>query len=351
MAGFEMPQEEDVNKPDANDDPISRAISETLGETNEQNTGAEGGDEGKKPEDGKQQSEAGADRSGGDKNDNKQQAPDGKGKKDEKQASPANGDLTLPDGSVVKAGAERRHYEGRRLAEQQLSMRTNELKQANDSKQRVVDELNTLKSSVQSLHGAEPAQIATGLKIVRDLTRDPVGTLKSLLTEAVAAGYTIEGIAQGIDVNSIRQSFEAKLQPLLEQNQQQEQQQKITQDIEAEVTQFFGTHPDAVIHDALIAQVMQKNPSLDIRDAYYQLKMAANDRGLDWTQPLVPQMQASEQQQQNNQQQQQQKPMPNGRTPANAAQAEPADKIAVAHESTDMGSIVKQAMRESGLSI
>lgn len=351
MPGFEMPEEEDVNELDAKNDPISRAINSTLGETDAEDTSTESGDEGKKQEDGTKQQEAGPDSSGDNKNNNQQQATDKKGKKDEKPTGAANGDLTLVDGTVVKAGKERRYYERAELTRQQLSMRTNELQQANASKERIQQELNTLKNTVQSLHGAEPAHVATGIKLVRDLTRDPVGTLKALLTEAVAAGYTIEGIGAGIDAQSIRQSLESKIQPLLEQQQQQQTVEQTTQQIEQEVTQFFAAFPDAVPHDALIAQVMERNPSLTISDAYFQLKSAAIDRGLDWSKPLVPQMQASEQQQQPSQQQQQQKPMPNGRTPVNAEQAQAADKIAVAHESTDMGSIVKAAMRESGLNI
>lgn len=351
MAGLEMPndgEEQQDNK--LADDPISRAISGTLGEEGE-DIDPESGDEGSGEEDGKQQQDAGQDSSGGDKNDNKQQAPDGKGKKDKEQAGTTNnGDLRLADGTVVKGGAERRHYEKARLFEQQLSMAKNELQQANNSRQQLQNELNTLKQTVQQVQGADPAHVATGVKLVRDLSRDPVGTLKTLLTEAIGAGYTIDGIAAGIDAAAIRQSLEAKLQPYIDAAQQQQQAQQTDQEIEQEVGQFFAQYPDARLHDELIAGVMQKNPQLSMTEAYYQLKLAVVDRGLDWSQPLVPQMQAGEQQQQSPQQQQQ-KPMPNGRTPANATQATPADKIPVAHESTDMSSIVKQAMRESGLKI
>lgn len=352
MPGFEMPDDGDKvqdNKPA--DDPISRAISETLGEKDSEDSGTESGNEGTEPKDGQQQQDAGQGGNSDNKDNNKEQTADVKGKKDEKQAGAANGDLTLSDGTVVKGGAERRHYEARKLAEQQLSMRSNELQQANASRERIQNEYNQLKQTVQQLHGADPVQVATGLRLVRDLTRDPAGTLRTLLTEAIGAGYTVEGIGQGIDAASIRQSLEQKLQPFIDAQQQQQEQQQTQQQVEQEVQQFFAQHPDAVIHDALIAAVIQKDPSLSMSEAYYQLRSSAIDRGLDWSQPLVPQIKASEQQQQNNQQQQQQKPMPNGRAPANADQAQTADKIAVAHESTDMGSIVKQAMRESGLNI
>jgi hypothetical protein len=46
--------------------------------------------------------------------------------------------------------------------------------------------------------------LATAVRMFTDLQRDPAGTLKKLLAEAVALGHTVEGIGQGIvDVAAI----------------------------------------------------------------------------------------------------------------------------------------------------
>lgn len=333
-------------------DNISRYLDNELGVEGEetQDTDTESGDKGKETKDGGKSSDARSDSSSDNKNGNTEQKSNEKGKKDEAKAGDTHaGDLKLEDGTVVKNGAERRFYERAQLAERQLSMRTNELQQANQSRQRIQDELNSLRSSAQALHGADPAHVSTGLKLVRDLQRDPAGTLKTLLTEAMAAGYTVEGIAGGVDAQAIRNAVLAQFQPLVDASQQQTQQQEIEQRAQEEVTQFYTNFPDARIHDEVLAAVMDKNPQLDMAGAYYQLKLAAIERGLDWSKPLAPQMQAGEQQQQQPQQQQQ-KPMPNGRQ-SNGAATTPANKVVVAHESTETSDIVKSAMREAGLNI
>lgn len=331
-------------------DPIARYLDSVVddGDKSEENkdAGAEGGE---KQEDAKQLTDVKSG-DGSDKDGKSQSKPNEAGEKDKGSGSAAKpGDLVENGVVVARAGAERRHYEKAKLAESQLSMRSNELKQANDSRERLQNELNTLRNTVQSLNGADPQHLATGVKLVRDLQRDPAGTLKTLLTEAMAAGYTVEGIGAGIDTNSIRQAMMQQIEPLLTAQQQNEQQTQQAQALEQEVTQFYSSHPDALVHDEVIAAVISKNPQMPLSDAYFQLRNSVIDRGLDWSKPLAPQMQDTSEQ--NKQQQPQQKPMPNGRGPSGQTQLANADRTVVAHESTSSGDIVKAAMREAGLKI
>jgi hypothetical protein len=53
---------------------------------------------------------------------------------------------------------------------------------------------------MQSSSSLPPAHLATAVRMFTDLQRDPSGTLKKLLAEAVALGHTVEGIGQGVDV-------------------------------------------------------------------------------------------------------------------------------------------------------
>ena len=335
--------------PNRSSDPIARYLDATIGvdgaET-DPNADPKSGAENKDGKDGGKQAADGQASDSGNKDDLGKPGADQKGKKDEGKTGAA-GDLTLPDGTVVKAGAERRFYERNKLTESQLSMRSNELQQANQARERLQTELNTLKNTVQSTQGAEPQVVATGVKLVRDLQRDPQGTLRNLLTEAVAAGYTIDGIGAGIDVQSIRDAFQRQLAPLLEAQQQQEQGKQVNTEIEQQVTQFYTQHPDATMHDEVIAAIIAKNPQFSLTDAYYQLRNAVIDRGLDWSKPLGAQLEASEQ----TQQQPPAKPMPNGRGPNGTSQVADAGRTVVAHESTDMGSIIKAAMRDNGMNI
>ncbi len=342
----------DMNDGKATDDPIGRYLDSVVGAEDGEDSANLEATEGNKDASDKSSAEPTvvAKPSTSDNKDSAgKQGTDKKGAKDESKASPAAGDLTLQDGTVVKAGVERRLYdkyqEKAKLAESQLSMKTNELNQANASRQRVEQELAQLKTTVSSLNGADPQVVSTGLKLVKDLQRDPTGTLKALLTEALAAGYTIEGIGAGVDAQSIRAEVLKQFEPLQQQLSVQQQEQQTNQAIEQEVTTFYTQFPDARVHDDVIAAVIQKNPQLSLSEAYYQLRSATIDRGLDWSQPLAPQLAGEQQQQQT-----QQKPMVNGRTVVEGQLAD-ADKTAVAHESTDMGSIIKSAMRDNGMKI
>lgn len=347
-----MPQDDNALDLDVQqkDDPIARYLNETVGQEPDAedaaNAEAQTGDKASTDQGGKEPTADKKPSTGDNKDDAGKPASDKKGEEDKSKGG-ATGDITV-DGVVIKAGAERRFYEKARLAESHLSMKQNELNQANQARDRLQQELTQLKTTVSSLNGADPAIVSTGLKLVKDLQRDPTGTLKALLTEALAAGYTIEGIGAGIDAQSIRGEVLKQFAPLQEQQQRLQQEQQTNQAIEQEVTNFYSSFPDARIHDDIIAQVIAKNPQLSLSEAYYQLKSAAIDRNLDWSKPLAPQI-AGEQQQQ--QPQQQQKPMTNGRGPQGDVKVATADKTVVAHESTDMGSIIKAAMRDNGMNI
>jgi hypothetical protein len=53
--------------------------------------------------------------------------------------------------------------------------------------------------------------MATAARLFTDLQRDPSGTLKKLLAEAVALGHTVEGIGQGVDVAAITAAVKSEL--------------------------------------------------------------------------------------------------------------------------------------------
>jgi hypothetical protein len=263
------------------------------------------------------------------------------GKEDKGKASNP-GDLTLADGTVVKAGAERRHYEGLQVEKQRSADLTNQVKQMTTSRDNWRERYTGLEAQVKSLHGADPETVSVGIRMASDLKADPIGTVKKLVAECLAAGYTIEQLGEGIDTAAIKRMIDERLpQP----QQQQDNSAQIEQEVAQEVAQFFNAFPDAKVHEATLARVMSDHPELDLRTAYFELKQAFIAKGFDWNKPLNAQDVAASSVTQNKSSEG--PAMVNGR----AVSADPATKTVIAAAHTDTGDIVREAMREAGMNI
>lgn len=305
----------------------------------EQSTGAKSGEEAPKPGSEAKAPDGKAGDSGAKDADGKP-IPDSKGKKEEGKTGNA-GDLTLQDGSVVKAGAERRYYEQYHTERQRSADLQNQLKQMTESRDTHRQRLNEVQQTVQSIQGADPALVAVGVRMAKDLQRDPVGTLKVMLAEAVAAGYPIEGIGAGVDKMALERIV---AQAALQNTQQPDQSQQIDQEVAQEINQFYSSYPDARIHDAVLGAVLRDHPQLTLTEAYFELKQQFIAKGFDWSKPLAEQATARSADHNKSPQ----APMPNGRT---ATAMEAADKTIVAPANADSGDIVREAMREAGMNI
>ena len=272
------------------------------------------------------------------------------GKKEEAQKSSGPKDLTLPNGEVIKGGKERRFYEQKQLAEQQrdmiarerdsLNMQLNELRTKNAANEAVIQQLNV----------ENPQDIGNALRLFKDLRNNPVDTLKKLLAEATAGGYSIDNIAAGIDTSVIKNIVTDAIRTV--QGNSQTQVRDFEAEAAAEVDQFFGQFPDARIHEDAIAAISAQHPQASLSDIYFRLKEQVIERGLDWTQPLGPQVnpQNRQPQQQHQQPQQGQPPMLNGRVAPGVDFDErtPLNKPAYSESTED---IIKAAMRDAGFKI
>lgn len=276
---------------------------------------------------------------GGDKTAQQQPVKEGTEKKGAHSAK----DLTLPDGTVVPGGPARRFYEQREAARQQGEHFRTQLEQTTARADKAERELEAMRSTVQSIQGMEPQQVAIGAKIVQDLQRDPVGTMKKLLAEVVAQGHTIEGIGSGVDQLAVQRMIDARMGT---QQSNEPSEQEIVASAQEEANNFFRQYPDAQPHDALLARMLRDNPGVDLPSAYFQLKNAFIEKDFDWSLSLEDNLKAQSSQQQQSETPPKQ-PMPNGRP--QTPNAQPATEVKIAHEDTDMGDIVRDAMREAGL--
>src|SRR5215469_18244538 len=153
--------------------------------------------------------------------------------------NPNTRDLVDPvSGRVVaQGGIERRIYE-----DSQRTQREN-----NALKQQVAGMQNALRSSNEVLQeaarlGVQPQDQMIAIRVMSDFMRDPVRTLQSLVEEVKSKGYQIpfleQGVSQGMDLNAIGRMMDARMQPMLQRNQQEVQLQQARQQAERDLQVF-----------------------------------------------------------------------------------------------------------------
>lgn len=297
-----------------------------------------------------------------------QQAKDGEGNRSSRPdgaIEDAKGNLTLPDGKVILAGSHRRLYEDGLRHKTQAEQLGDVLRRVQNEIVPSYDrQIQTLTAQVQAYqqaanvhtqYGVSPEETVQAVKLAAAWKANPLETLKYLLAEAAAAGHNIEGMGSSVDTMAISRMIEQKIAPLTADRERAQREQQIATESASAANAFFGKFPDAKIHESLIAKLITDNPNLSPESAYYELRLSAQQKGLDWNKPLLEQMHSQRQSQQSVQQQQVQQPqqqtqapMPNGRP---NAQQVATNVPNVASEYDTMGDIVRQAMRDAGMRV
>jgi hypothetical protein len=194
------------------------------------------------------------------------------------------GNLIGPDGRVVaKAGFEARMYQETQRARRELVTeqgRTRDLtsrlsraieigQQFHTRMQQLEQSLNDRNTAAARL-GLNDAESVQAMQLFAGAKTDPVGTLKKILTMAAAAGVDVTkiGIAPGgVDakslvemvrgeINSAMNPLQQRLQQEQRTSQEQEHAQRVYNETESELNQFFTQNPDAreyipVFHEIL----------------------------------------------------------------------------------------------------
>lgn len=274
------------------------------------------------------------------------------------------GNLTLPSGEIIKAGSHRRLYEDNQKFKGQVEQLGTILQRVQNeiapSYERQIEQLSARVQAFEQAnvaytqYGLAPEEQTQAVKLAAAWKANPVATVQYLIAEAKAMGHNIEGIGSSVDTMALQRMLDQRLAPLTANHEQSRREQEILEQSNNAATQFFTKFPDAKIHEQLIAKLVSEN-NLSPESAYYELRLSAQGRGLDWNQPLLPQLHAKASQQSAQQQQQQTQPvvpqqqtLPNGRVNAGNVAT---NAHQVAHESTSMGDIVRDAMRAAGMKI
>lgn len=247
---------------------------------------------------------------------------------------------------IADGGRERRFYEAAQVARQENARLQGELEKAT-AKVAAYETANTISTQL----GLSPDEATTGAKLMAAYKNNPVETIKYLLTEAQAAGHNVTGIVSGgTDVAAIKQLIEQAFKPINDERAGNERAAQIEKQAVQQYNGFIARFPDAKIHEKTIARLLQSDPSLSVEAAYYKLQSFYLAKQLDWKKPLevlAEEMKGQQQQQGNTSSVTRQPGLPGRGTSSTNAQA----SGEIADVNTSIDDIVKESMREAGLSI
>jgi hypothetical protein len=190
-----------------------------------------------------------------------------------------------------------------------------------------------------------------------DFMRDPVHTLQYLVEEVKSKGYPIpflqQGVTPGMDMSAIARMIDNKMAPIAQQRQQEQQMAQARQAAERDLNVFLEDNQEAQSNLDVLTEMLNAQPGLPLQSAYTKMIRWAHENGLDWTQPLKPQVAQRYQQptpQQPTQQPTQQRPLP-GRRSAGGSSATPMANGPVAqhNENASWSDIIRQSMQEHGV--
>lgn len=264
------------------------------------------------------------------------------------------GDLVDAQGNVIaRAGAERRHYENWQTERRAHATTYQQMQQ-------LTAELGGYKQAAQMSQqlGLQPDQTVTALQLFANYIKNPVETIKYILTEAKAAGHNVDNIGVGgtLDMAALGRVIDQRLAPLTEQHQQMQLAQQAAREAEQVWGGFIDRFPDAPLHEQAMVTIMQRDPSLDLTAAYFMLKSWAQEHGLDFGKPLAEQYAARLQQNGGNNTDtrtatQQRGGLPNGRGGNTATTMVNMQPGGIASENMSSSDIVKEALREAGINL
>lgn len=258
-----------------------------------------------------------------------------------KETSDPN-DLVLADGTVIRAGRERRIYEENNLLKRDVSKIRKDM-------DRLVAENNAYKSAnnIHTQFNLSPEEVVTAGNLMAAWKKDPVETVKYLLTQVRAMGHNIDDVGGSVDIAAIKQMVTEAIQPFRQDRDSQLQERQAIETANMQYQEFIERYPDAVTHDKSLAQLLTRDPNLTPEAALLVLKNFYLENGLDWKVPLEVHEENRRKSSVQQQQPQPKKEMPTGRTPA----AQVVDQSPFASENDDWDSIVRDSLKSAGLNV
>lgn len=272
----------------------------------------------------------------------KKDGVDAKDKDKGKGKEQKDGHLRDANGNIIaRAGGERRTYE----------MAMAKLKKYDET------DIPALKAQIEAFekaanykeYGLDATGAASALKLYAAFIADPEKTLKWMLTQTQAKGIKVDiGGGTGITPEAIKSMIAEATAPLRKQEERDTADAKAKEEAKKEYDSFVTRFPDAEAQADGIAFLLNKNPSLSLDGAYYQLKLLFKERGMDWNIPLSEHAKAAQGKNGKGQQRQQQRTMPRGSN-TQGDEMDDADNPKLASVDASYDEIIRQELKRAGV--
>lgn len=190
------------------------------------------------------------------------------------------------------------------------------------------------------------------MNLLANFNRDPVGVAREVVSRALAKGHNVTEImgtqaGDALEMGAVRRLVDELTRGQRQQEAAQAAKQQRDDIARQNYNAFVMRYPDAETHGDAIANLMTQH-KLTAVEAYHEVRHFAQRHGLDFSQPLAPQIQALSQQQQNGngqrQPQTQRAPMVSG---ASGGRSTMTTETEYADPTSDWGSILNSVMRNS----
>jgi hypothetical protein len=192
--------------------------------------------------------------------------------------------------------------------EKQLAYNLNRAQYAANQASRETRRMHQALSQYQALDGImkennlshEMAREALQLRAMAE--KDPITAVRDVIARVLAAGATMEQIlghdaVPAINARVISNELDRRLGPLEKQTQARQRQLETEERAQEMMEVFVQQHPHAETHGVEISNLVAQH-GLTPERAYFELRSWVERRGLDFSSPLKPQIDAAVQQQQ-----------------------------------------------------
>jgi hypothetical protein len=251
----------------------------------------------------------------------------------------ARGNVVAPAGRGRRLDEQNRRYRGL------LEAKDKELQQA----QIAIAEAKYLNGAPQSL-GLSADETAAALDMMALFKNNPGQLVQIVMAEAQAKGVDLNKLLGqnmgSVQTDAIKKMLDERLGPLDKAFKNQAAEEKVNQAVMSRYNGFLTKYPDADPHQDAIANLM-RTQGLNEVEAYFRVREFALRNGLNFEEPLGPQLgNLVQQRQQPGQQASRRRPIVNGRAPNGNQMTERRSEVASPDRS--YASIIDEALADAG---
>jgi hypothetical protein len=153
-------------------------------------------------------------------------------------------------------------------------------------------------------HNLSPQMAQEALQLRAMAEKDPIMAVRDVIARVLAAGVTMEDIfghdaVPQINARVITNELDRRLAPVENAARERQRAERIAETAQVQMEQFVQQHPHAETHGVEISNLVQQH-NLSPERAYFELRSWVERRGMDFTSPLRPQIEAAMKRQREN---------------------------------------------------